>query len=385
MENLAENIVTLVDKILTHQATDDQLATYLHWYSTLPDTDVFATMTTEQSRIKEAAILATIQTTIHRKRRKRMIQKVSLAAAVLTLVLGLSGYFWLYKPDSNKTATTLQSIKIHEIGPGGNHATLTLSNGKKLSLDLLSVGAIANQNGSEVSKKDSGLLTYSASSNNNPLVGTSIHYNTLATPRGGQYQVVLSDGTKVWLNAASSIKYPTSFVGSERSVSITGEAYFEVAHNSHKPFTVSVNGMHIKVLGTHFNVNGYGDDGVTRTTLLQGAIQISRGTNHKIIAPGQQAAVKANTETITISKVNAQDMIAWTKGFLLLQDNNVQDFMTQLSRWYNVDIEYKGKVPTKLLGGVIGRNNNLSDVLSALEASGIHAKLTGRKIIITSK
>lgn len=376
-----EKLFTLAHKILTHQASDEEVAQYIEWINTL---EPISNGLPEDAVLKEAILLTRIQSVINDKHPRRVRRlKWSAIAAALVLLIGLSVYLLIYK-DSLNTKNELypEMVMSEEVSPGGNHAILTLAGGHKVTLDGVGDGKIAEQSGSVVSKKGDGLLAYNStieSPNDLPA------YNSLSTPRGGQYQLILSDGTKVWLNAASSIRYPTSFSGTERMVSVTGEVYFEVTHNATKPFIVSANGMKIQVLGTHFNVNAYADDGITKTTLAEGSIKVIHGKVSKTIFPGEQAAIKKANAEIKVKHVNAADMTAWTRGFLILQGNDVKEFMTQLSRWYNVDIEYKGAIPENVLGGFIGRKNSLSDVLSALKTSGVSAKLEGRKIIVSTK
>jgi len=214
----------------------------------------------------------------------------------------------------------------------------------------------------------------------------TVEYNTLSTPRGGQYRLILPDGTKVWLNAASSIRYPTAFTGKERRIAITGEVYLEVAKDAGHPFIVVTRHSDIAVLGTHFNVMAYDDEPAVNTTLLEGSVKISIPGKQTatVIEPGEQASVGNRGDAIEVKKVNAANVAAWIHGLLSLKDCSVQEFMNQLSRWYDIDIEYAGKVPQQRFGGMINRNVPLSDVLSALDAGGIHTKLEEKKIIVLS-
>ncbi|MEO7044560.1 MAG: FecR family protein, partial [Ferruginibacter sp.] len=221
-------------------------------------------------------------------------------AAATIIVLLVAGYMWFYFNNSTKAKTqALATIEIkHDIAPGGNHATLTLANGSTIILDSAKNGLLNKQGNTQIVKLEDGKLAYQKE-NNNP---ASIQYNTISTPRGGQYQLTLADGSQVWLNAESSITFPTSFVGDKREVKITGEAYFEVAHNANIPFHVIVNGMDVKVLGTHFNINAYEDEGVIKTTLLQGSVQVSEGNESVKIRPGEQVILKNSGGNILVKK-----------------------------------------------------------------------------------
>ena len=245
-------------------------------------------------------------------------------------------------------------------------------------MDSINKGIIAQQGNTKIEKTDSGKLAYSTSAEK-PLV---IYLNTLATPRGGQYQLGLPDGTKVWLNAASSITYPTAFTGKERKVTITGEAYFEVVHNTTKPFKVFAKGTEIEDLGTYFNVNAYDDFNATqvKTTLLQGSIKIYHNQSNKIIKPGEQAV---SDQTIDVlENVDLDNVMAWQRGKMDLNSETVAQIMREISRWYDVDEEYQGSPPSGKFYGSINRNVPLSSVLHVLKAYGVNTRLEGKKLIV---
>ena len=235
----------------------------------------------------------------------------------------------------------------NDIAPGGNKAILTLADGSTIILDSAQNGALAQQGNTKILKLNNGQLAYN--STNKLLSNTKVLYNTISTPKGGQYQIVLPDGSKVWLNAASSIKFPTAFIGKERRVEISGEAYFEVATrqltkgNSVKmPFIVSVNGMEVKVLGTHFNISAYDDAAMIKTTLLEGSVQVMSLISHQSsqIEPGQQSSLDAQGK-ISITKVNVNEAIAWKNGRFFFVNSNLNDIMCSLSRWYDVSVIYQ--------------------------------------------
>ena len=291
-------------------------------------------------------------------------------AAAFLLVAATAGYFF-YNPVKHNDSNI---ARIEDISPGGNKAVLTLADGSAIVLDSAKNGMIAQQGGAKILKLDAGKLSYEG-------VSAAVGFNTITTPRGGQYQVTLSDGTRVWLNAASSIRYPASFGGKLRKVEVSGEAYFEVARDKEHPFLVDLNGeCEVEVLGTHFNVNNYANEESMRTTLVEGSVKVTRGNEAKLLKPGQQAVVK---ESIAINRsVDLAGVIAWKNGFLNLQDKNLDEVMKQLERWYDIDVKYEGKIPEIRFTGDMDRGVNLSEVLKFLSESGIKLRLEGRTVVI---
>ncbi|MGY0037823.1 FecR family protein [Pedobacter sp. NJ-S-72] len=209
--------------------------------------------------------------------------------------------------------------------------------------------------------------------------------NTVSTPRGGQYRIILPDGTKVWLNSSSSLKFPEQFTSNERNVELKGEAYFEVAKNASKPFKVTVNSTVVKVLGTHFNIMAYNDDPFIKTTLLEGSVQLSNITTLDILKPGQQAVIN-KSGFVKVINTDTEQSIAWKNGYFFFNRANLKDIMKQLSRWYNIDVIYKGKMPVEEeFVGKIKRDSELSKTLKILEFSGVNFKIIGNQLIVTSK
>lgn len=296
------------------------------------------------------------------------------AAASLLIVLSIGTLLFLKNPADKIASQT-------DIAPGGNHAILTLSNGQKINLTDAKDGALAQQGKVTVSKTADGNVSYLSQ---NKDIGTSaaIDYNTMSTPAGGQYHLVLEDGTGVWLNAASSIKFPTAFTGAERKVEITGEVYFEVAHNAAKPFKVLSNKQAIKVLGTHFNVNAYPDEENVKTTLLEGSVRVSNSHNSIIIKPGQQSIARAGDLRIN-QTVDLDEVMAWKNGYFRFTDENIESVMRKLSRWYNIEVQYQASIPNDGFNGVISRSKNISQVLKMLEKTkAVHFKIEGRRVTV---
>ncbi len=309
------------------------------------------------------------------------------AAAIILLLLSVGGYFIFNRAAQKQIAQTekRQQPYKNDIAPGGNKAILTLANGTQIILDSAANGALTQQGNTKIIKLDSGRLAYNAL-NEKP---GEVLYNTISTPRGGQYQIVLADGSKVWLNAASSLRFPASFTGKERKVELAGEGYFEVAKNAAMPFRVSVNpgspagrDMQVEVLGTHFNVNAYDDEGVIKTTLLEGSVKVSKGNDVGFIKPGQQARLYNSGHIKIIADVDAEDAISWKNGYFSFDKDDLPTVMRQIARWYDVEISYEGNIPKREFGGKIDRNSNASQVLKILEESKVHFRIEGKKIIV---
>ncbi|WP_301924052.1 FecR family protein [Ferruginibacter sp.] len=308
---------------------------------------------------------------------------LGLAASVLIILGG--AYFisdkkeYATAKEDSSSSVGLTTKKSAKILPGGHHAVLTTSDGKAIILDSMPNGLLTQQGNTNV-KKLGGLLEYKAPASF--IRDTVISYNTVSTPRGGQYQIVLSDGSKVWLNAASSIRFPTAFSGSLREVELTGEAYFEVAKNKEKPFQVKVRDMKIAVLGTHFNVKAYEDEAETKTSLLEGSVKIIQGKEAGLLKPGQQAVINFKDDKVKIATADMVEVIAWKNGLFRFEGANIETIMREIGRWYDVEIVYAGKVPMRRFEGKINRNAGLSEVLRILELSNVKFSIAGKKIIV---
>jgi transmembrane sensor len=306
--------------------------------------------------------------------------KYAVAAAIL-LIASLALYFYVGQNPIAKNGTAMHLA--NDINPGGNKAILTLADGSKISLTDAADGELTKQAGVSITKTEDGQIVYQVI--DAPHLSTAVTYNTISTPAGGQYQVNLPDGTTVWLNALSSLKYPTVFSTQERKVILTGEAYFEVAKDPSKPFIVAANGggrqQQVRVLGTHFNINSYDDELSTRTTLLEGSVEVNALDKAKTLKPGQQAVL---TKGIAVQEVDVNQAIDWKNGNFYMDDESIQSIMRRLSRWYDLDVVYQGNVPANLqFGGVISRTKKLSEVLQVLEtAQNIHFKIEGRRVTV---
>lgn len=314
------------------------------------------------------------------------VQKYWWVAASVLIAIALSAYFLIKNREEGRIQSfAKQENPVNmEIAPGGNKAILTLADGTQVVLDSANNGAISNQGNITVIKLSDGQLAYNAAGG--ATSNATVQYNTIATPRGGQYQLVLMDGTKVWLNASSSLKFPTAFNGKERKVELTGEGYFEVAKDKSKPFYVSTEGMNIKVLGTHFNVNAYSDEEAIKTTLLEGSVEVNTSGQIAKLKPGQQAKLQTSGARLqTISNVDLSQVIAWKNGFFSFNDASIQTIMKQFANWYDIDVSYQGKMSEARYSGKVQRNMSLQKVLEVLSFTDINIKLIGKKVVVSSQ
>jgi transmembrane sensor len=295
-------------------------------------------------------------------------------AAMLIAVLGVAWYCTtILTPKQNNIAENSAKPLQHETP--GNKAVLTLANGSTMVLDNADNGLIAKQGNTRVNKTHDGELIYNNEGVNE---NNKVEINMVSTLSGGQYQISLPDGSKVWLNALTSLKFPTAFTGTERVVELTGEAYFEVAKNKNMPFKVKLaNNTSIQVLGTHFNIMAYANEGSINTTLLEGSINVQKGTLSKIMIPGQEAKI---TDEIKLRTVNAEEAVSWKNGLFSFDRSNIHTVMRQIERWYNVEVVYEGKVPDNQITGYISRSSNLAEVIKMLELSGLRIVPEGRKL-----
>jgi len=294
-------------------------------------------------------------------------------AAVLTGVLAGLAYWGI---DYRKqTPMPL----VSNIGPGTNKAVLQLANGRSIVLSDVDNGVVGQQGAVQVVKLDSGFVAYQGGKTNS---SNAVEFNTLITPRGGQFKIMLPDGSLVWLNAASALKYPAVFNGDKRVVELTGEAYFEVAANAHQPFYVKSKGQEVMVLGTSFNINAYDDEPVTTTTLLSGKVKVSGAAFSGVMQPGEQIQHKGNDNWQLIKDVDSDNVMAWKKGLFSFDRADVTTVMRQLARWYDVTVIFETKNRQQQFIGEIPRNVSLEKALEILKFSDIHYVITGRTIKI---
>ncbi|WEK38338.1 MAG: FecR domain-containing protein [Candidatus Pseudobacter hemicellulosilyticus] len=307
-------------------------------------------------------------------------------AAVLLLAAGAATYFLVQQRHSQPAGDriiVMSQPAEHALKPGADGATLTLSDNSVIVLDSAADGIITVQGQTQVLNKD-GALSYQAGGK----AGQSQLLNTLTTARGKQYRLALADGTKVWLNAASSIRFPTAFSANERRVEITGEVYFEVTQQKEAPFIVQFNAApgrsgEVLVLGTHFNINAYEDENTVRTSLLEGRVKISgEAGQSKILFPGEQARLHSHSGLQVTREVDMDAVVAWKNGYFSFHKADLPTVMRQIARWYDVEIAYAGAIPDRQFGGEIARTSNGAEVLTILEESDVHFKVEGKKITV---
>jgi len=305
---------------------------------------------------------------------------VSTAAMLLLMLGGVA--LWRWHSTERRPRGAAPVALAARIAPGGNKARLILSNGQTVTLDSLSLGTVTRQDNTEVVKLSDGQIAYHFDhlKDNNPY--TNSGYNTLETPVGGQYQVVLPDRTKVWLDASSSIRFPTTFNGMpERRVVIKGEAYLEVARDAEHPFIVSAGGAEVRVLGTHFNVMAYPEEPAMKTTLYEGQVKVTAGREAVVIRPGQQALLKEKALSID-THPDLESAIAWKEGNFVFAGADIRTVMRSLARWYDIRVEYEGAVSPYTISANVGRNIDISEVLSMLESAGFHFKIKEGKTVV---
>lgn len=317
------------------------------------------------------------------RNRFRTLMRWGSAAAVLFVVLGAALF---YSRFSGKEMSVDQQLAQSVIRPGTNKAYLTLSDGRRIDLDNSPEGEIYRDAGISILKTDSGSLVYHSSTAFRKVADAQMKFHTLHIPRGGQYKVTLTDGTKVWMNSASALRFPVTSNGSDRLVFLSGEGYFEVAHNKQLPFKVRTADQQVQVLGTHFNVRGFAGESTVATTLLEGSVKISKlsSGNSKLLKPGQQANTSRLSKDIPVISVNTDQAIAWKNGYFIFDNEDIQSIMKAISRWYDVDISYAGKLSNERYGGTFSRNANLREILDNLQELGnVRFSIHQRTVIVT--
>jgi ferric-dicitrate binding protein FerR (iron transport regulator) len=296
-------------------------------------------------------------------------------AAAAVLLVAVTTYLWTNRSTPATPPPTNSIVHQNDVAPGQNKAVLTLSDGRKIALDSNSVNNLTEQ-GNLIKNKNGQLVYQPGSKHTNEVL-----YNTLTTARGETYSIILSDGSTVTLNSASSIRYPIVFPNGERKIEVMGEAFFDVTHDAAHPFVVSKGGIEVTVLGTQFNVNTYEDE-VPRVTLIKGSVKVTLEKQQPvIIKPGQQAFVSGSQLKVT-DQVNLEEVMAWKNGRFYFDNASITTVMTQLQRWYNIEVVYQGAKPTQVFGGELQRNLNLSQIIRALEHTGVRFKIEGRKVIV---
>jgi hypothetical protein len=372
------------------KATDDEINQLLSWMLELGSEENQPDFSEAQLEAIQKQIWNNLPLNDKKVSWLKSLPRIAVAASVL-LLLSIGAYFVRHHQPPQQIAQN----QPHDIAPGSNKAILTLANGQKIVLADIKNGTIVNQGATTIAKTVDDEIIYNSTSsqkeeelakNSSPSGKTENEaLNTITTPRGGQYQVILPDGSHVWLNSASSIKFPVAFTGNSREVTITGEAYFEVARNKAKPFRVISNFQTVEVLGTHFNINAYADESLVKTTLLEGSVRITqlqpRAT--AILEPGQQATTSNQAAIQIIKDFDTEEITAWKNGYFMFNHEPIESIMRKVARWYDVDVIYQQVLKNDWFNGSVSRYKNISEVLHKLELTGqIHFKIEGRRIIV---
>lgn len=317
--------------------------------------------------------------TSRNKRAVWMLRRIAVAASIL-LVIGFGSYYLFFNNKEVKQEEVVSIASGKEVkAPETNRATITLTDGKTVYLDSVDNGQLAVQGNVKLVKLANGQIVYETTSSE---VLTEIKYNTLSNPRGSKViDMALADGSHVWLNAGSSVTYPIAFMDNERNVTITGEAYFEVAHDKTKPFRVTKGDMTVEVLGTHFNVNAYDDEEDIKVSLLEGSVKVSGNQHSLIIQPNQQAIVTNNNVSLN-KKADMEEVMAWKNGRFVFSNSDLQAIMRQVMRWYDVEVVYAGNMPQRFFTADLSRQTNLSELLKVLEVSKVHFKIENKKLTV---
>ena len=373
-----------MDSFRKSSCTEEELEELDNWYENLNSDgrqidDLIAKSGGQEQLAEQLYENFSKKVLIHRKSKSKL-RWWSVAAAIVLFASGLIFYKIRQNTDLNN-ALALNA----QILPGTNKAILTLADGTHINLDNAAEGELYNKNGLSILKTDSGSLTYITSSASSQ-ADLKMLFNSIYVPKGGQYKVTLPDGTNVWINSASTLKFPVTSNGIDRSVSLSGEGYFEVVHNKHLPFKVLTAGQEVQVLGTHFNIKGYQEENFVSTTLVEGSVRIGKlpAGASKLLVPGQQARTNKRTTDIDITSVNVKQAMAWKNGYFIFDDQDIQSIMKAISRWYDIDVQYVGGISKDRFGGTFSRHSNLSEILVNLQELGdVKFLVQGRKVIVS--
>jgi transmembrane sensor len=376
MEKNNYNSADLLFKYKQGTCSEEELAIVESWHIKELYNNDFIPEEAELIRAKKAIWDAL---PIHDQRKNKSVHPLWMkyaAAASFIFMLSAGLYFYATKKEKANIQLTQAERFKNDVDPGSNKAVLILADGRKVTLDNAQSGLLAQQGEADIQKTADGQIIY----NQNDQLKKEVLINRLVTPRGGQHKIVLSDGTRVWLNSASMLSYPTTFSGNSREVKLSGEAYFEVAHNPKLPFKVVSDKQVIQVLGTHFNVNCYPTETAVKTTLLEGSVKIIHETNDFLLKPGQQAVV---ANRVQIQKADLDQAMAWMNGDFNFKDDNIRSIMRKLERWYDIEVIYDGTVSDIDYGAEISRTKSLAQVLNYLEKTGnVHFKIEGRRVTV---
>ncbi|NLU91984.1 FecR family protein [Chitinophaga sp. Ak27] len=387
--------IHIIEKYLRGEANEEETRLVNDWFYSSdagaePANEAVAALREEIGKKIQRRLNQSIDLTIRRQQERRT--RVLQFAAAAAMLLGIGLYFLVQR---NRQTPLIAKVAEKRTATGNSKATLILANGKAIALDSTADGPIDSKNGMQIIKPEDGKVAYVPTQQVSS--SPTVVYNTIITPKSGQYSITLSDGTKVWLNAASSLRYPVPFSGSLREVELSGEGYFEVAtamsaQGNNIPFIVSVrnaglpNDMKVKVLGTKFNVMAYSDEGAIETSLVEGKVETAYSGNNALLSPGLQSSLEKTTLGFKVSRADLQRALAWKNGEFRFSRMDIKGIMRQVTRWYDVSVEYQGNVDHIYLSGVFSRQNDIRQMLDILEATGtVHFQLAGNKITVSTK
>ncbi|MBE9462144.1 FecR family protein [Dyadobacter subterraneus] len=417
---MEENYYPFLEKYAQNRHTEEEHQAFLRWFNSISPLEARNVMDRYQLLLKNYAdpvspnahadLIRKIEGRINKIEQEQVFdyendQQASVvslwwyfrrfAVAAVLVLIGIGSYYTVLRKSKQSKNIASQTLAT-DAAPGGNKAMLTLADGSVINLNEAGEGQIASQSGININKVTDGQLVYGKHLEDGGGIDNKAGiYNQITTPKAGQYQISLSDGTKVWLNSLSSIRFPAVFSADERKVEITGEVYFEVAkvslNKKRVPFRVVSNNQIIEVIGTHFNVNSYRDESVVKTTLLEGSVKVSTIANGKIsleavkLKPGEQSIVKPKQAAIAVEKVDTESAVAWQKGYFKFKDTNIEEVMRQLSRWYDLDVVYIGPLPQDQFTGYVSKKVAISSVLNILqEGGGVRFNVKDKKVEVSA-
>lgn len=393
--NSRKDLLRIIQKDLDGKSTPKERAFLELYYGFFEKKeDLLEKLSVEEKLSLQETMEVNILNNINQKKKapikiiyRGFYRKLAAASVFLALGFGAHLYFKAYKNTKEEVKISYNQKKEMFT----DKATLTLADGRRVSLDDVSKGQIAEESGIVIEKLFDGSITYSikdqkaGSRENNEVLS----YNTITTPNGSLYKINLPDGTQVWLNAESALKYPISFVGNTRVVELTGEAYFEVAKNKQQPFIVKAKGSEVRVLGTHFNISAYKNDETIKTTLTEGSVLISKSNLQKMLRPGQQSLINDASNNIEIKEVDVEEALAWKNGYFIFNNEDIKTVMKTISRWYNIDVVYEGEIKNEVFIGTVSRFDSIEKLLKTIELTGgvkfkVEAKpdRKGKKVIV---
>ncbi len=382
-----KNLLQLIEKYQAGKATPEEKQILHDWYHSFDDEQAEIHSDDLREEFLEQHLLERLRASVKQEKPRGILSLLTRwqVAALLLLVPATIFVILTNKPAAPDAEAVAETKPVQqEIFPGGDRALLILPDGKSIELDSLGNGLVVQEGNTSVEKAANGLLLYRASQEGSGSDNT-VEYHTISTPRGGQYKVTLSDGTKVWLNAASTLRFPVKFTGAERHVEVTGETYFEVAHNPQLPFIVHAPGTDVQVLGTHFNLNAYNDEEDIRTTLIKGSVKVKATSVNQSgqLSPGQQSRITPDGKLRIHDNADLEEAIAWINGRFQFRSAGLKTILRQIARWYDVDVEYRGNVDMRF-SGQLARSEQVYNVLEKLKLTGeVNFAIEGRKIIVT--